>query len=207
MSKTKIEIPWYGDGREARDAVSKHGLKLVKGTHETSHGEYVIVVSGDSQKLIKFLTGDDYDLPLKDVKAGWPELFEGVRMKKSELKKLIRECLIREASESTALEGSDLKQYQKVITRSIKDWEYELEQNKQYAAKPDLSKAQVKYSKKLVDATQESLSLLKKLNISSAKTYADVARAFETLDDDAQRELGLSTQLHNKLVRLGGWKE
>lgn len=107
----RIEIPWNGDETDTNAKLNKlfrkYGVKVEKGQHENGHGEHVIVVSGDSQKLVKFLSGSYYGLPMDDIKEEWPQLFEGVQptMKKSELKAAIR-SIIRESDDEQSVSKS-----------------------------------------------------------------------------------------------------
>ena len=53
---------------EAKDASKKYGIKIIVKND-------MATISGDSKKIVSYLTGEYYNMETSEVKDEWPELF------------------------------------------------------------------------------------------------------------------------------------
>ena len=67
--KAEIDINWDGDRKDAKFAATKYKIKL----KPTSNGA---ILSGDKQKILAYLQGQDYDMDAEDIEDLYPELME-----------------------------------------------------------------------------------------------------------------------------------
>ena len=71
--KAEIDINWDGDRKDAKFAATKYKIKL----KPTSNGA---ILSGDKQKILAYLQGQDYDMDPEDIEDLYPELMESKKM-------------------------------------------------------------------------------------------------------------------------------
>ena len=67
--KAEIDINWDGDRKDAKFATTKYKIKL----KPTSNGA---ILTGDKQKILAYLQGQDYDMDAEDIEDLYPELME-----------------------------------------------------------------------------------------------------------------------------------
>jgi hypothetical protein len=67
--KAEIDINWDGNNKDAKFAQTKYKIKL----RQTRDGA---VLTGDKQKILAYLQGQDYDMDAEDIEDLYPELME-----------------------------------------------------------------------------------------------------------------------------------
>ena len=67
--KAEIDINWDGNNKDAKFAQTKYKIKL----KQTRDGA---ILTGDKQKILAYLQGQDYDMDAEDIEDLYPELME-----------------------------------------------------------------------------------------------------------------------------------
>jgi hypothetical protein len=67
--KAEIDINWDGDRKDAKFATTKYKIKLKPHAHGA-------ILTGDKQKILAYLQGQDYAMDPKDIEDLYPELME-----------------------------------------------------------------------------------------------------------------------------------
>jgi len=68
--KAEVDINWVGDKKDIKFASTKYKIKI------KPHSDGAIV-TGDKQKILAYLTGQDYAMDDEDIEDLYPELMEG----------------------------------------------------------------------------------------------------------------------------------
>ena len=68
--KAEVDINWVGDKKDIKFATTKYKIKI------KPHSDGAIV-TGDKQKILAYLTGQDYAMDDEDIEDLYPELMEG----------------------------------------------------------------------------------------------------------------------------------
>jgi hypothetical protein len=97
--KAEVDINWVGDRKDIKFASTKYKIKI------KPHSDGAIV-TGDKQKILAYLTGQDYAMDDEDIEDLYPELMEGYNSPKP-LSAIINRYTVSAVTEKTSKADDD----------------------------------------------------------------------------------------------------
>jgi len=175
--KAEVDINWVGDKKDIKFATTKYKIKI------KPHSDGAIV-TGDKQKILAYLTGQDYAMDDEDIEDLYPELMEGYNSPKP-LSAIINRYTVSAVTEKTSKADDD-------------DEDLDPETTKVEAKAPKLSTSDMMKISKIADKNsgdmEKAIKLIDKVK-KGASEHPDVMAMLKLANESVQEANRFSVKL------------